>query len=222
MAINPCKECGGPVSDKAESCPQCGAKQKKKTSILAWVGLVLLVLMGIGMCAEKSTESKSSTQSPLTEISQNQLTETKTEELKNWQYETSKDEMRGIESKFATTVSTNTVDFDFPYNGGSKLILTLRKRGKEVDVMVAVSKGQILCRIQNCETAFKFDNGLVQSITMSEPESHSSDLLFIAYDKTKSKVISQLKNSKKLVIEVPFYQEGKKQFTFDVSGLEWH
>lgn len=222
MAIKPCKECGGPVSDKAESCPQCGAKQKKKTSMLAWFGLVLLVLAGIGMCAEKSIDSKSSTQSSVTEISQNKPTETNIEELKNWQYETSKDEMRGIESKFATTVSTNTVDFDFPYNGGSKLILTLRKRGTEVDVMVAVSKGQILCGIQNCETAFKFDNGVVQSITMSEPESHSSDLLFIAYDKTKSKIISQLKNSKKLVIEVPFYQEGKKQFTFDVSGLEWN
>ena len=222
MAIKPCKECGGPVSDKAESCPQCGAKQKKKTSILAWFGLVLLVLAGIGMCAQKSTDSKSSTQSSLTEISQNQPTEIETEELKNWQYETSKDEMRGITSKFATAVSTNTVDFDSPYNGGSKLILTLRKRGTEVDVMVAVSKGQILCGIQNCETAFKFDNGAVQSITMSEPESHSSDLLFVAYDKTKIKMISQLKNSKKLVIEVPFYQEGKKQFTFDVSGLEWN
>lgn len=222
MAIKPCKECGGPVSDKAESCPKCGAKQKKKTSAIAWVGLILLVLAGIGMCAEKSDRSKSSIQSPVTEISQNQPTETNTENLKNWQYETSKDEMRGIESKFATTVSTNTVDFDFPYNGGSKLILTLRKRGTGVDVMVAVSKGQILCGIQNCETAFKFDNSAVQSITMSEPESHSSDLLFITHDKTRSKTISQLKNSKKLVIEVPFYQEGKKQFTFNVSGLEWN
>ena len=30
-----------------------------------------------------------------------------------------------------------------------------------------------------------------------------------------------IKSSKKLVIEVPFYQEGKKQFTFDVSSLKW-
>jgi len=88
--------------------------------------------------------------------------------------------------------------------------------------MVSITKGQILCGIQNCETAFKFDNGEVQSITMSEPDSHSSDLLFVAYDKTESKIIEQLKNSKKLVIEVPFYQEGKKQFTFNVNGLEWN
>ncbi|OJU74914.1 MAG: hypothetical protein BGN93_01395 [Acinetobacter sp. 39-4] len=37
MAIKPCKECGGPVSDKAESCPRCGAKQPKQTSLLTWI-----------------------------------------------------------------------------------------------------------------------------------------------------------------------------------------
>ena len=49
MAVNPCKECGGPVSDKAESCPQCGAKQPKKTSKLALIfaGLVLLLICSI-------------------------------------------------------------------------------------------------------------------------------------------------------------------------------
>lgn len=221
MAIKPCKECGGPVSDKAEICPQCGAKQKKKISFLAWAGLVLLVLYGIGTCAENSTDSKpaeiSSTTSQPSQAEGNDVVD-----LQNWQYETSKDEMRGIESKFATTISTNTVDFDFPYNGGSKLILTLRKRGSEADVMVSITKGQILCGIQNCEAAFKFDDGAVQSITMSEPDNHASDMLFVSYDKTESKIINQLKNSKKLVVEVPFYQEGRKQFTFDVSGLKWN
>ena len=43
MAINPCKECGGPVSDKAESCPMCGAKQPKPTSIITWIVLGLII-----------------------------------------------------------------------------------------------------------------------------------------------------------------------------------
>ena len=42
MTINPCKECGAPVSNKAESCPMCGAKQPKKTSMLTWFMVVLL------------------------------------------------------------------------------------------------------------------------------------------------------------------------------------
>jgi hypothetical protein len=217
MAIKPCKECGAPVSDKAESCPMCGAKQPKETSVLTWVCVGILGLAAIIWMYSGKTPSTSSGV-----VSTTQATESENVKPKNWQYEASKDEMRGIESRFATTVSTNTVDFDFPYNGGSKLILALRKRGSEVDVMVSITKGQILCGIQNCEAAFKFDDGAVQSITMSEPDSHASDLLFVAYDKTESKIISQLKNSKKLVIEVPFYQQGKKQFTFDVSGLEWN
>lgn len=217
MAIKPCKECGAPVSDKAESCPMCGAKQPKATSVLTWVCVGILGLAAIiWMYSDKTPGTSSGA------VSTTQATESENVKPKNWQYEASKDEMRGIESRFATTVSTNTVDFDFPYNGGSKLILALRKRGSEVDVMVSITKGQILCGIQNCEAAFKFDDGAVQSITMSEPDSHASDLLFVAYDKTESKIISQLKNSKKLVIEVPFYQQGKKQFTFDVSGLEWN
>ncbi len=46
MAIKPCKECGAPVSDKAETCPMCGVKQKKKTSKLALIfaGLVLVFI----------------------------------------------------------------------------------------------------------------------------------------------------------------------------------
>src|SRR5690606_39138299 len=218
MAIKPCKECGAPVSDKAESCPMCGAKQPKATSVLTWVCVGILGLAAIIWMYSDKTPGASSSGG----VSTTQATESENVKPKNWQYETSKDEMRGIESRFATTVSANTVDFDFPYNGGSKLILALRKRGSDVDVMVSITKGQILCGVQNCEAAFKFDNGEVQSVTMSEPDNHSSDLLFIAYDKTESKIISQLKNSKKLVIEIPFYQEGRKQFTFDVSGLEWN
>lgn len=47
MAITPCKDCGGPVSDNAESCPRCGAKQAEKTSLLVIVLSVALGIFGI-------------------------------------------------------------------------------------------------------------------------------------------------------------------------------
>ena len=34
--------------------------------------------------------------------------------------------------------------------------------------------------------------------------------------------IKRLLNSKKLIIELPFYQNGNKQFKFDVSNLKWN
>ena len=37
MSLIKCKECGKQISNKAESCPSCGAKLPKKTSIVTWV-----------------------------------------------------------------------------------------------------------------------------------------------------------------------------------------
>lgn len=65
MAINPCKECGGPVSDKAESCPLCGAKQPKKTS--PFVMFLAVLLVGAGLIAIVTPKSESANESkPLT------------------------------------------------------------------------------------------------------------------------------------------------------------
>lgn len=222
MAINPCKECGAPVSDKAESCPMCGAKQPKKTSKITWfvVGLfVFIIFVGVigNSNNDGATSSAAGTAQPAPGSSE-KITEVPDE---NWIYHQNKDEMRGSTAYYAANTSTNTVTFDFPYDGGSKLILTLRKNKDGNDVILTITKGQILCDLRGCEAAFKFDNGSVQSITMSEPDNHSSDTLFVTYDKTEAQIIKQIKQSKKLVIEVPFYQEGRKQFTFDVSGLKW-
>lgn len=43
MALVKCKECGGKVSTKAKTCPNCGAKLPKKTSIVTWAVLMLIV-----------------------------------------------------------------------------------------------------------------------------------------------------------------------------------
>lgn len=65
MAITACKECSGPVSDKAVSCPKCGAKQPKKTSVLTWIVLgfiVLTVLIGVFGGGETSSTSQESSE----------------------------------------------------------------------------------------------------------------------------------------------------------------
>lgn len=43
MALVKCKECGAEVSTKATSCPKCGAKPPKKTSIITWMVLLFIV-----------------------------------------------------------------------------------------------------------------------------------------------------------------------------------
>ena len=56
MAMTKCKECGADVSTQAESCPKCGApispkkpvKEKKKTSFLTWLIVIIIGLMFSG------------------------------------------------------------------------------------------------------------------------------------------------------------------------------
>ena len=50
-------------------------------------------------------------------------------------------------------------------------------------------------------------------------DSHDSDLLFVAHAKTVNSLIQKLKTAKKLTIEPKFYQEGARQFNFNVQGF---
>jgi hypothetical protein len=61
MALVNCKECGQEVSQKAKSCPKCGAPIKKKTSWVIWVVLIFVVLWLIGYLSEKGSSPSSST-----------------------------------------------------------------------------------------------------------------------------------------------------------------
>ena len=48
MALRKCKECGKEVSTKADLCPHCGAKQKRKG---IGCGGAILILIAIGFIA---------------------------------------------------------------------------------------------------------------------------------------------------------------------------
>ena len=225
MAIKPCKECGGPVSDKADSCPKCGAKVKK-------MGLFSKIILGFiaffvicGVIGSLGANNSSNKNTPNTASSSNSSSDSTQSEVeqepKNWMYDSKKDELHGTTTKFAGTLSTNVVNFDFPYNGGSELLLTVRKNHEGTDVYITISKGQFVCGVvDGCDVAFKFDDGKIMNITMVEPDSHASDTLFVRLDSTEQKIIDKLKTSKKLIIAPKFYQYGDVQFMFDVSNYK--
>lgn len=142
--------------------------------------------------------------------------------LKTWEYSTDTDEMNDSKSRFASLMSDNTVDFDFPYQGGSSLRLTVRYMKKYgTDVYIKISSGQFICNEYqgtNC-VRVRFDNGTPIKFTTNEPSDGSADLLFINNAK---KFINLAKKAKTIRIEAPFYQEGNRVFTFTVDKpLEW-
>lgn len=140
----------------------------------------------------------------------------------SWKYREAKDEMRNKTSYFASKSSNNSLELSFPYQGGSNLILTLRKHSEYGnDVMFSISKGQFSCRIDGCNISVKFDDGNIEKYEVSESESGSNDVLFISGNKNMKKFMDKLKNAKKMVVEAPIYDHGRAQFTFDTQGLEW-
>lgn len=227
MAIKPYKECGNQVSDKAKSCPQCGAAQPQKTSlfvkIIAWFfGLSILFTVIGGIFGDKSnTNSTNANTSAAVAESTNTAQEIESQESKNWLYDSRKDELHGTTTKFAVTESLNKANFDFPYDGGSNLMLSVRKNHAGADVYITISKGQFVCGVvDGCEVAFKFDDGNIMNVTMVEPDSHASDVLFIKLDSTEDKIINKLETSKNLIIAPKFYEYGDVLFTFDVSNFK--
>ena len=138
----------------------------------------------------------------------------------NWEYDESEDEMRGETSYFASNESMNTVELQFPYQGGTRLNILLRDNAKHgKDIMFIVNKGQIFCGYQDCHVNIKFDDGEVQRYETTEAEAGSSEVLFLTNN--IGGFVKKLKNSKTVTVEVNFYNHGAEQFKFDVYGLEW-
>lgn len=149
----------------------------------------------------------------------NQKSESTEEVSTAWEYSESVDEMTDKTNYYATIESENSVDFDFPYNGGSILTFTIRQSsqyGKEM--YISISKGQFNAGISGTKIKVRFDDEEPFSVSCNTPSDYSTDVLFLTgYDK----LLKKLKNSKTMKINVEFFNEGTRTFEFDVEGLEW-
>lgn len=214
MALKKCKECGNQLSDKAEVCPSCGYKNKKQVPLWMTIGIIFIAFAFVGSCIGNNSNQATTSNTTVNDTTQDTA---KT----NWVKNVSKDEMRGTEIVNVATESINQVSFDFPYNGGSSLLLLVRRNDSGNDLIIRITKGQFLCSsFDGCEVNFKFDQNPIQSITMVGAESHDSDILFVKNSKTTASLIEKIKSSKTVIVEPSFYKEGKHQFTFNLEGFK--
>jgi hypothetical protein len=140
------------------------------------------------------------------------------EPASDWSYSEEKDQLRNKSVQYAEISSDNEVEFGFPYGGGSRLTMTIRKSPQYgQDVIFKISSGQFVCGVESCSGAISFD-GKSEKLSLSEPADYSSDALFAAYGEA---IIQKLKSSKKTIVELPFYQEGNRQFVFNTKGFVW-
>ena len=144
-------------------------------------------------------------------------------ELKNgaqWRYSQDADPMSNGSTYSAMVVSTNTVNFKFPYAGAQHGKLTLRtdpRYGK--NVILNIEKGQFLCRSygDGCKVLVRFDDKEATNYSAMGPSDNSTQTIFIG---DYSRFAGEMLKAKKVRISAEFFQEGSPVFEFDVSGFD--
>lgn len=233
-----CPQCAEQVKAAARICKHCGhnfvaANEQPAPSgsgvgrkigagcLIVFAVFVFLVILGEQVGKNAGTATPSTATSASADASpapSGDAAPADAAPASNWTYFDNKDEVRNKTDHFAAVTSDNSVEFDFPYGGGSTLTMTVRKSAAHgEDVYFRISSGQFVCGIEECRGAISFD-GKSESLSLSEPDDNSSDVLFATYG---AGIIGKLKAAKRTVVELPFYQEGDRQFVFQTKGLIW-
>ncbi|MDE5800530.1 MAG: hypothetical protein K2H74_05850 [Paramuribaculum sp.] len=191
-----------------------------------YVLLTIPASLLIYSCIDTATSSQSSqadsiaVTEPVVVDYEEDVTTPIVEEKSAWNYTESVDEMTDKTTYFATLTSENSVDFDFPYDGGSRLILTIRdspQYGK--DIYIKISKGQFNSSINGTNIKVRFDENEAFTVHCNEASDYSTDILFLS---NYNKLLKNLKNSRTMKINVEFFSEGVRTFSFRTADLEWH
>lgn len=122
------------------------------------------------------------------------------------------DQITGARSESIFTLSDNSVDFKFPYNGGSRVMLGLVDRTQaEKGVALIVTKGQFRCRPPTCKLRAKADDAV---LTLTAVQL-SRDSLRINYEPA---TFAQITTAGALRIETPMYEEAPAYWDFSPGG----
>lgn len=140
-----------------------------------------------------------------------------------WGYSEVKDEMRGKTSYIALRFSSNTINQNPPYDGDTYSFVGLYRFSNDRNVIAfGLNKGLFMCGAAKCKIPVKFDDGKIETYTMNVLAGTDKGTLFIDSPKIVKEFSAKLKKAKKLSVELPIYIVGNKQFTIDVSGLNWN
>lgn len=145
--------------------------------------------------------------------------ETKTKKRGNWTYKENYDKMRDERTHIAALSSSNTVSLKYPYDGKTSLTLEIRSSSKNEKIIVSTNKGMISCLI-DCRALVKFDNGKIYKIDF-EPFGHDFNAIILPASQNRW-FFERLKSSSKIYIELPYYENGVRQFEFDSGNLIWN
>lgn len=134
----------------------------------------------------------------------------------HWDYSTTNDDMHGVKASVATLVSRTPVLID----GEERYVkLYIRRRSNDEFDAYFIVDGQFLCDdYAHPSIDLKFDNEKPESLTCSEADSGDSGTVFLSVPFVIFNHLTE--KSKQMTAELDFYEIGKQQVTFDISGFD--
>ena len=192
--------------------------------ILAFVAVAMLILVFVVFgFAEKKTPTLDETEivvdSEIVEVVEPATPETT---KSTWDFTFEKDQLTDSKNIWASITSDNYITQEFPYNGQTRAIITVRYMKKYgFDVIIQISQGQMNGR-QYYGTDYitaRFDNGSAKKYYFNESADGDSKVVFL---RKSSEFIKNCKSAKDIVIDLPLYQGGRPVFNFHVDEpLTW-
>lgn len=142
--------------------------------------------------------------------------------LNEWNYRIEKDKMTDSRNTWASILSENSIDLDFPYNETYCRITVRYMKKWGTDVLVELTSGQIYGNEYRNENYLmvRFDDEKPIKYWFNEASDGSSDCVFI---RKHSDFIARCKKARTIKIEVPIYQAGRPIFTYKLDvPLKWN
>jgi hypothetical protein len=221
VALIKCKECGNEVSSTAKTCPKCGARVAAKPmgcgTLIGVVVLAIIIVSTFSSIFSPSADSPARTKSSSSTVNGLAIS-SPTVPGSQWIYSQSIDPMVKGTTYQARVLSTNIVNFSFPYTGAQRGQLTLRTHPRfGRDVIFSIERGQILCRsYEDCTVLVRFDEEPAAKYSAVGAADNSTETIFI---RNYNRFVEKLGKAKRVRVSVDIYQQGAPVFEFDVSDF---
>ena len=180
----------------------------KKILMVAIASIAVVSMTSCGSSSAKPSDAKSNDSVSITDDKS---------DTKTWEYDSTTDKM-GTTTQIARVLANDLVNLEFPYNGGSQAKILIRKENGPTEILFVINKGQIDTDMDGTYIKIKFNEEAPKKWSMSTSSDGSRDVLFF---NNETALLKKIKESKKIVLEVPFYQNGSQQFAFNTADLKW-
>ncbi len=204
-----CPYCKESIDKKATKCPHCQSNLGSGCAgLIKGFIIFILILFVIGIAAASMVNNDPETVS--SPKSQNQEEE---QHKIAWKFSEKKDDFDGKESKYCSITSEDGIRGVLL---SEKPRLLVRQKGKkEMDILV-IAEGVVFGHLgESDKVRLKFDDEAPFSVRYDGAADGSAGTIFL---RSVPKIISKLKTSQKLVIELPVFQETGQRASFEIEG----